>query len=88
MHGVRQRLVRPHFVHGDYMLTDGYKDRRHVVFVHRLSGAGRLQCGSASGSRGRRFACFDGLETTEALGIYRVRALLTESGRRFDRLLL
>ncbi|KAL6859050.1 hypothetical protein ACP4OV_018052 [Aristida adscensionis] len=44
MHGVRRRLARPHFVHGEHVLTEAYKDGKYVVYGHKLSAPGRLQC--------------------------------------------
>ncbi|TVU05403.1 hypothetical protein EJB05_48564, partial [Eragrostis curvula] len=86
VHGVRRCLSRPHFAHGDYMLTTGSKNYSHlIVFGHTQSGAGRLQCHDVRISEqkpaGTAVACIKGhlcwmfayIETTEPLGLYRLR---------------
>ncbi|TVU05408.1 hypothetical protein EJB05_48569, partial [Eragrostis curvula] len=83
MHGVKQLLSRPYFVHGDFLLTKVYKDYKLVVFGHRLTGAGRLQCNEVRISQrkpgtalaflngGYRCPTFAYLATTEPLSVYK-----------------
>ncbi|TVU05354.1 hypothetical protein EJB05_48513, partial [Eragrostis curvula] len=55
VHGVPQRLARPHFAHGKYVLTTDIARSRYCglkeLFVHRVRDAGRLLSGEVRSVR-------------------------------------
>lgn len=86
VHGPRHHLSQPHFVHGDYILTNrnNYMDyEEEVILRHTLSGDGKLPCHVVQISQwkpGTAVASFKGqiprifayVETMEPLSVYRL----------------